>query len=65
VPTLRANASKSATFTVPDAAFARALTRIKKMTKSERIKSLKDAGILTPGGNYTKPYRAIPDRRVA
>lgn len=65
MPTLRANASKPGSFTVPDAAFARALTRIKKMTKSERIKSLKDAGILTQSGNFTKPYRTVANRRVA
>jgi hypothetical protein len=35
------------------------------MTKAERIQSLENAGILTPNGKYTKPYRAIGDKRVA
>ena len=65
MPTPRANASKSASFSVPDSAFAQTLTRIRQMTKSQRIKSLKDAGILTPGGNYTKPYRTTGGRRAA
>lgn len=43
--------------TVPDAVFAKALRQMKTMTKAERVKSLKDAGIITAKGNYTKPYR--------
>ena len=29
------------------------------MTKAQRIDSLKDAGILTRAGNYTKHYRVL------
>ena len=29
------------------------------MTRKEGIQSLKDAGILTRKGNYTKPYRML------
>lgn len=60
-----ARSNKSSSVTVPDEAFSRALNRMKTMTKTERIQSLKNAGILTPGGNYTKPYRVFGDKRVA
>ena len=63
---LRTRANRlSSSVTVPDEAFARTIARIKGMTKQQRIQSLKDAGILTPSGNYTKPYRAIEQKRVA
>ena len=29
------------------------------MTNGERVQSLKNAGILTAKGNYTKPYRIL------
>lgn len=61
----RARSNKSSSLSVPDEVFSRALSRIKSMTKSERIQSLKNAGILTPNGNYTKPYRVFADKRVA
>jgi hypothetical protein len=44
---------------IPDIAFARTISRIKRMTRKEGIQSLKDAGILTRKGNYTKPYRML------
>jgi hypothetical protein len=44
---------------VPDSAFARTLSRIKRMTKQQMFQSLRDAGILTAKGNYTKPYRML------
>ena len=44
---------------VPDSAFAKALRQMKTMTKTERVQSLKDAGIITAKGNYTKPYRIV------
>lgn len=44
---------------IPDIVFARTISRIKRMTKTEGIQSLKDAGILTRKGNYTKPYRML------
>jgi hypothetical protein len=47
---------------VPDSAFARTLSRIRRMTKQQRLKSLQDAGILTAKGNYTKPYRILAKR---
>ena len=56
---------KSSSVSVLDEAFSRALSRIRSMTKAERIQSLKNAGILTPNGNYTKPYRVFREKRVA
>jgi hypothetical protein len=61
----RARSKKSSSVSVPDEAFSRALSRIRSMTKAVRIQSLKNAGILTPHGNYTKPYRVFREKRVA
>ena len=60
----RTRSNKSSSVFVPDEVFSRALSRIRSMTKSERIQSLKNAGILTPSGNYTKPYRVFGDKPV-
>jgi hypothetical protein len=45
--------------TVHDDAFERTLARMRAMTNGERVQSLKNAGILTAKGNYTKPYRIL------
>jgi hypothetical protein len=61
----RTRSNKSSSVSVPDEAFSRTISRIRSMTKAERIQSLKNAGILTPSGNYTKPYRVNGNKRVA
>jgi len=66
MPSVRTRVKKSSALTqVPDDAFARALKRIKGMTKAERINSLKEAGILTRKGKYTKPYRVLVSKVAA
>jgi hypothetical protein len=57
VPDERGTAARSGSAGIADTAFVRTLTRIKRMTKKQGVQSLKDAGILSPKGNYTKPYR--------
>ena len=39
--------------------FERSVARVKAMTPTQFRQSLVDAGILTPKGNYTKPYRIL------
>ena len=51
---------KTSLIAVPDEAFSAALKRIRSMTKPQRIESLKNTGILTPSGNFPKPYQAVP-----
>jgi hypothetical protein len=51
---------KTSLIAVPDEAFSAALKRIRSMTKPQRIESLKNTGILTPSGNFSKPYQAVP-----
>ena len=58
-------ASKTFSAAVLDPAISRTLHRMKTMTKSERIQSFKNAGILTASGHYTKPYRLFGNKRVA
>jgi hypothetical protein len=61
---LRKKNKPLASFAVSDETFARTLARIKAMTKAQGIQSLKDAGILTSRGNYTRPYRILASKSV-
>jgi hypothetical protein len=51
--------SKPVNVVVSDDVFSRALERIHSMTDAQRVQSLKDAGILTPSGKYSAPYRGV------